>query len=401
MIRSVLSCLCVMLLLGCTPPTQKEPPKTDSAERVPMEEIPPFEDDLDRESLKTAIEKSLSYFDRIPGDRTFSLGNIQVSAEAVKTSLLHFLGLMETGRLNRDEVARSFDVYRVGSTGETKDRLLVTGYYEPLLEGRLVQDDEFCYPVYGSPSDLLTVDLANFESERFPKERLVGRLEGSRVVPYYTREQIDGQNSLKSLAPSLVWLRDPIEAFFLHVQGSGMIRLPEDRLVRVGYAGSNGRPYRSIGKRLLDKGVIPREEMSLQSIRSYLRAHPEIRDEILWYNESYVFFRWVNEGPVGSLNVVLTTGRSVATDVRYYPKGGLAFLQTEKPKLDANGEVTGWEPLNRWVLNQDTGGAIKGSGRVDLFCGSGEAAERIAGRLKHPGKLYFLLKKEVGDGAGS
>jgi membrane-bound lytic murein transglycosylase A len=139
------------------------------------------------------------------------------------------------------------------------------------------------------------------------------------------------------------------------------------------------------------------EEMSLQSIRSYLRDHPEVREDVLWHNESYVFFRWLEDGPVGSINVPLTAGRSIATDFNYYPRGALAFLESEKPRLDANGRVIGWEPLHRWVVNQDTGGAIKGAGRVDLFCGSGETAEWVAGRLKHPGSLYFLVKREVTD----
>ncbi len=133
--------------------------------------------------------------------------------------------------------------------------------------------------------------------------------------------------------------------------------------------------------------------MSLQAIRAYLRDHPEARDEVMWHNESYVFFRWVEEGPVGSLNVPLTAGRSLATDPRYHPKGALAYLETMKPRLDASGQIADREPLCRWALNQDTGGAIKGPGRVDLFWGTGDEAEDQAGRMKEPGKLYFLIKK--------
>jgi membrane-bound lytic murein transglycosylase A len=390
----IILCLCVMLLQSCTAPTPEGPARADHAERVPLGEIPGFDDDLSRESLKTAVEQSLSFYDRIPGDRTFSLGDMQIRAEVLKTSLLHFLKLMEANRLDRESVTRAFHVYRVGSSNDTLEPALVTGYYEPILDGRLVQDEEFCYPLYGVPSDLLTINPADFDAGRSSEERLVGRLEGSRVVPYFTRAEIDGEGKLNKSAQCMVWLKDPIEAFFLHIQGSGIVRLSDGRLVRVGYAGSNGRPYRSIGKYLLEKGVISREEMSLQAIRDYLRTHSYVQNEIMWYNKSYVFFRWVDQGPVGSLNVVLTAGRSVATDVRYYPRGALGFLRTEKPRLDTNGQVTGWEPLNRWVLNQDTGGAIKGSSRVDLFCGSGETAEWMAGRLKQPGKLYFLVKKE-------
>lgn len=173
-----------------------------------------------------------------------------------------------------------------------------------------------------------------------------------------------------------------------------MIRLSGNKYRRLGYAGANGRPYKSIGKDLLDLGVIKREDMSLQAIREFLKGHPETRDEIMWRNESYVFFRWVEVGPLGSLNVPLTAGRSVATDAKFHPKGAIAFLETQKPRLGKDQEVLGWEPLHRWVVNQDTGGAIKGVGRVDLFCGTGGDAEAVAGRLKHPGRLFFLLKKE-------
>jgi membrane-bound lytic murein transglycosylase A len=247
--------------------------------------------------------------------------------------------------------------------------------------------------LYGVPPDLLTVDLAAFNNIRFAGEQLVGRLKDKRVIPYYTRAEIDGEQKLEGAECKLVWLRDPVDIFFLHIQGSGMIRMPGGQYRRVGYAGTNGRPYRSIGKDLLDKGVLKPEEISLQTIREYLRGHPEVRNEIMWRNESYVFFRWVKEGPVGSLNVPLTAGRSIAMDGRYQPRGALAFLFSEKPQLDLKGEVRGWEPLHRWVLNQDTGGAIKGVGRVDLFCGTGEAAESIAGRLKQDGKIYFLIKR--------
>jgi membrane-bound lytic murein transglycosylase A len=162
----------------------------------------------------------------------------------------------------------------------------------------------------------------------------------------------------------------------------------------VGYAGANGRPYRSIGKALIDSGAITADEMSLQAIRKYLESHPEKRDETMWYNESYVFFKWVSEGPLGSLDTVLTAGRSIATDPKFHPRASLAFLVSQEPRYDSSGHVEGWDRIGRWVLNQDTGGAIKGPGRVDLFCGTGEAAEKMAGPMKQPGELYYFIKKK-------
>ena len=355
-------------------------------------EVPDFGDDLDAESLKGAISGSLTYLRRVPEEKTFPLGDRQVPVRLMKESLLLFQEMLEGGRLDRASVTHAFEVYRAGS-GKNGDGPLVTGYYEPILEGRLAPDGEFCYPLYGVPRDLVTIDLASFDPGRFSGEHLTGRLSGNKVIPYYTRAEIDGQGKLKDSADRMVWLRDPVDIFFLHVQGSGIIRLGGGESRRVGYAAANGRPYRSIGKVLLEKGALSAEQVSLQSIRSWLRDHPGVRDEVLWYNESYVFFRWNETGPLGSLNVPLTAGRSVAMDAKFHPRGGLAFLETMKPRLDPSGNVLGWEPLRRWVLNQDTGGAIKGIGRVDLFCGSGDSAEWTAGRLKHPGAVYFLIKR--------
>lgn len=388
---------CVILLFSCTQKPLENAGETVEFVRLGPGELPRFEDDLDSQSLKAALEKSLSFYGRVPGDRIYNLGPIQVRADKLKNSISLFLTLLEANRLDSQSISSAFDVYEVRAK-TAGDPILVTGYYEPILEGRLEQGPDFCYPIYGLPSDLLTIELAAFDHQRYTTERLIGRLDGRRVVPYYTRREIDGQKKLEKSQNQLVWLKDPVDAFFLHVQGSGMIHLPGGKDRRLGYAGANGRAYRSIGKYLIERNAIPAEDVSLQSIRAYLRAHPEVVDEVLSYNESYVFFRWVDDGPLGSLNVPLTTGRSIATDPKYYPRGAMAFLETQKPLVDSNGEVTRWEPLRRWVLNQDVGGAIKGMGRVDLFCGTGETAEHVAGRLKHPGRIYVLLMKEkVGE----
>ena len=387
----VLGVCSAVLVCACSPPP-KEPSKTAVFERVPRDKLPKFEDDLDSESLQKAIVNSLAYFERVPGNQKFTLGNIEISAEVLKTSLLHFLKLLEGNRLDGDSVAQSFDVYSTNSK-ETSEQSLVTGYYEPVVEGQLERDGNFCYPLYGLPPDLFIIELAAFDPARFPGERLVGRAQGNQVVPYYTRAEIDGEKKIEQYGCQLAWLKDPVNVFFLHVQGSGIIKLPDGRLLRMGYAGSNGRPYKSIGKVLIDRGVMSSEEVSLQTIRSYLRNNVETRDEVMWHNESYVFFRWVKDGPMGSLNVPLTAGRSIATDPRSHPRGALAYLETVQPRVDEAGQVISWGPLRRWALNQDTGGAIKGPGRVDLFCGTGDQAEAIAGRMKHPGKLYFFVKK--------
>lgn len=387
----MLGVLLTTLTAACSP-APKEPPRAVVFERVSGENLPAFDDDLDLESLQKAIQTSLAFFDRTPGNQAFSAGDIQLPAELLKESLLHFRALLEANRLSRDAVTQAFDVYLVRSESNP-ERSLVTGYYEPVLEGSIERSDHFRYPLYSLPPDLMTIDLAAFDPQRFQGERLVGRAQANRIVPYFTRAEIDGRGMLDQYGCQLIWLNDPVDAFFLHVQGSGMITLPDGRFLRVGYAGANGRPYRSIGKTLIDRGILTQQDMSLQALRTYLRNHPETRDEVMWHNESYVFFRWVSEGPLGSLNLPLTAGRSIATDPRCFPRGTLAYLETQKPCLDDTGQVKRWEPLARWVLNQDTGGAIKGAGRVDLFCGTGEQAEWLAGPMKHPGKLFILVKK--------
>ncbi|MGV8072981.1 MAG: murein transglycosylase A [Syntrophobacteraceae bacterium] len=398
-IRVVIPALCMALIVGCPQQPPGEPPaKPVGFERVPADEIPSFEDDMEFQSLREAIERSIAFFNRIPSGRTYPLGETVVSVDLLKASVERFRDLLDANRLDTASIAENFYVYRVRNENPgSNSRGLVTGYYEPVLAGRLEENREYCYPLYAIPSDLITIDLASFDPKRFSEVHLVGRLNNNRLVPYYSRADIDGRKSLGNACCELAWLNNPLDAFFLHVQGSGVIKLPGGESRRVGYAGTNGRPYTSIGKLLLEKNVMKADEMSLQTIRAYLGAHPEIRDEILWQNESYVFFRWVDKGPVGSINVLLTAGRSIATDAKYHPRGALAFLETRKPLLDSGGQVAGWEPLHRWVLNQDTGGAIKGVGRVDLFCGTGDAGEMVAGRMKEPGKIYFLLKKDSTD----
>lgn len=384
--------VCVAALAGCSPQKSGKVEEPPAFERLPGHALPSFSDDAEFKDLRTAIDRSLAYLGRVEPHREYPLGDQSVTAGELRSTLTLFLSLWDRGRLDSESIARFFDVFwaRGGEPGQDP---LVTGYYEPILDG-CSGEDNGCTPLYGVPSDLLTVDLTAFGSGQFPVERLVGRLDGNRVVPYYSRAEIEGEGKILGSTSPIAWVRDPVEAFFLHVQGSGIVQTADGKRVRVGYAASNGRPYSSIGKLLVDRGEMSLEEVSLQSIRRYLQSHPETKREIMWHNQSYVFFRRIDEGPLGSLNVVLTEGRSIATDARYHPKGALAFLETERPLVDDRGCITGWIPLHRWVLNQDTGGAIKGVGRVDLFFGTGKEAGAAAGFMRRPGRLYFLVKKK-------
>jgi len=262
---------------------------------------------------------------------------------------------------------------------------LITGYYEPVLNGSTTRNDQFRWPLYKRPDNLLTIDLASLYPEL--KGRPVrGRLEGNRVVPYYSRAEIgNGKNPLAG--NELLWVEDPVELFILQVQGSGRVRLPDGREVAVGYADQNGHPYRSLGGRLIELGALTREEVTLTRIRDWLAAHPDETSTLLNSNPSYIFFTQRDaslDGPLGSLGVALTPERSVAVDPAYIRLGLPVWLDTVLP----NGTS-----LQRLTLAQDTGGAIKGAVRADLFLGQGVEAGRLAGEMKQRGRLYVLLPK--------
>ena len=393
-----------MLLGGCTffrtPPAAAPPPAIPPKETQPLaavagRDLPDFRDDMDRESLARAVRKSLEYYARIPGRTSWRLGDRRVTARDMRDSLEVFLQIVESGASGAEldrRVREDFDVWRAAGSGPS-GRVLFTGYYEPVLKGSLVRTDLYRYPIYRRPDDAVVVHLGKFR-EKYRNERLVGRVENGELVPYWSREEIDGAGALENRGLEIAWFADPVDLFFLHIQGSGMICTDDGPCFQVSYAQSNGRPYRSIGKLLIDSGRATREDLSMQGIKQYLRERPEEIREILNHNESYVFFRTVEEGPVGSIGVALTGGRSIATDPAVFPRGALAFVKTRKPAIGPGGEIRSWVPLTRFVLNQDTGGAITGAGRVDLFFGRGPEAEIAAGHLKEEGELYFLVLKD-------
>ena len=238
----------------------------------------------------------------------------------------------------------------------------------------------------------MTVRLADFGGD-FGDERLAGRVEGGRLKPYYDRAQIvDG--ALDGEGIEIVWVADPIAAFFLQIQGSGRVRLPDGEILRLGYSAANGRPYTAIGRVLVAEGALAREEVSLQSIRAWLRENPGEQRRIMDRNRSYVFFREIaGEGPIGTQGVPLTPGRSLAVDPRLMPLGVPLWIDTADPLDTAR-------PLRRLVVAQDTGGAIRGAVRGDLFWGAGLDAEERAGRMRSPGRYHVLLPVPVEKAAG-
>jgi len=303
----------------------------------------------------------------------------------------------------RGFLAQRLDAYRVVSVtleeGAAEPRLLssetrgrMTGYYEPLLNGSRTRAAPYLVPLHRPPADLLTVDLSSLYPE-LANQRLRGRLQqtdkGARVVPYWPRAELTEE---RLRGTELVWVDDAIEAFFLQVQGSGRVRLRDGSMIRVGYADTNGHPYRSIGRVLVDRGELSLEQASMQGISAWARANPKRVAELLNENPSYVFFRELplgdpNAGPAGALGVPLTPGYSVAVDPRFIPLGAPVVVSSEHPVSGA--------PLRRLVLAQDTGGAIRGPLRFDFFWGFGAEAAAPAGRQRHDVQAWLLVPRGV------
>jgi len=263
-------------------------------------------------------------------------------------------------------------------TPESEDIGLLTGYYEPQLRGSLKKDDTYRYPVYMTPSDLLVVDLSSVYPE-LKSFRLRGKLVGNRVVPYEKRAQSNGSNS-----EVICYVDSKIDLFFLEIQGSGRITLDDGDTIFVGYDNQNGHKYRAIGRYLVEIGALEVQEVSLQSIRTWLDANPQRVDEVLNYNDSLVYFKQRSQAATGSLGLELTPERSIAVDRKYIPLGAMLYLNADINKAQ----------VSKVVMAQDTGGAIKGAVRADMFLGYGKDAMEIAGRLKSPLELWVLLPKD-------
>ncbi len=267
---------------------------------------------------------------------------------------------------------------------------LFTGYYEPQLRGRRLADATYRYPLLARPDDLITVNAGDFKTS-LKGHRLTGRVVNRRLKPYFSRGEIDA-GKIRQAARALAYVDDPVDAFFLHIQGSGRIALEGGGEMRLGYAGQNGHRYFAIGRELLKRGALARGKVSLQSIKAWLRAHPKEGREVMNLNPSYVFFRELKgPGPLGAFGVPLTAGRSLAVDYRLIPQGVPVWLSTQVP--DPAGPDRSL-PFERLMVAQDTGGAIRGPVRGDIFFGHGAEAEIQAGHMKFPGRWFVLLPRK-------
>ncbi|EUJ11739.1 membrane-bound lytic murein transglycosylase [Methylophilaceae bacterium 11] len=279
-----------------------------------------------------------------------------------------------------------FNVYST-STIAGSNTGLITGYYEPVLKGSRTKSAQYAFPLYAQPKDLITVDLGTLFPE-LKYKRVRGKLDGNRLVPYFTRAEIESDKP--PLAGSeIVWIDDAIDAFFLQIQGSGLIQLDTGEQLHLGYADQNGHAYNSIGKVLIQRGELNASQASMQGIKDWGRKNVSKLRELLNTNPSYVFFRELPAnlpGPLGALGVPLTAERSVAIDPKYIPLGAPVYLSTTYPNTT--------KPLQRLMIAQDTGGAIKDGVRADFYWGSGNYAGKMAGSMKQSGMIWVLLPKE-------
>lgn len=392
---------CVLTLCACAGKVQQS---TSEAEQIPEQFIATPEDgtpyaqicnpdptfiqslvahiESQGSAWARGIEESLLYVRSRPDqDQVFPLAGISCSWAQLGETLEYFQRVLP--QLARDPLIleRDFFWYKM------RPDFLVTGYYEPELKGSLEPNPGYPIPIWGLPPTLRTVDLGKFHP-RWQGETLVYQEGGTEIIPFYTRHAIDGQGALETMQKPIAWARDAVDVFFLHIQGSGRLCLPDGQTVHVLYAGKNGHEYVSLGKTMMDQGLLTPDKMSMQSIRDYLSKHPKQMRALLDSNPSYVFFRMAEKGPLGAMGRILTPMVSVATDAKFLPLGTLLALDTTLPCQDTGRP----QETALLTLAQDRGGAIK-KARLDLFCGAGARAEFLAGHLKAPGHVFLLLKK--------
>jgi len=387
-----------LFLAGCAPISER-PREESRGGQAPFASVQEGGqmDDLDLDSLEKAIALSIQYYEKAGSNGSYCLPDQCYSSREMIDGLKKFLRIMRrdtTPEEKERKIREEFILVRAAANRDgAGGNVVFTGYFEPILDGSRTKTDRFRYPLYKTPDETVVVPVDRAGGQD-GQNKFVGRLHNGEVIPHFSRQEIDENGILAGRGLEIAWVDDQVALFLLHIQGSGKIRLPEGRLLHVTYAQSNGRPFRGLTGMMVEKGLLKENGKSYEQMKSFLIDHPKERQELMNYNERYVFFRTAPEGPLGALNLPLVAGRSIATDLDIYPRGALALIKTRKPVYDEKGKITSWQPFSRFVLNHDTGAAIKSPGRVDLFCGTGETAERTAGAMKESGELYFLLVKK-------
>ena len=386
----------LMLLSGCVVFRHPQSLSESAFKQVLPTRLPDFADTKDRAGLIRAAENSLAYLQSLNKETLYTIGDRQVAPALLAASLKEFIKIAKEAKTEADlkaKIAEKFDIYRsVGSDG--KGLVTFSSYYEPIFKASKVRTAEYKYPLYRRPNDLVDVNLEDFNSKKYKGEQISGKLDGSKLVPYISRTKIDIDRVLEGKGLEIAWLRSRLEVMNLHVEGSARLEFPDGTVMRADFAGTNSLPFRGHISALKNANMLPEEGDK----EAYIKDHPELDAALPYTNPRYVFFELKEmdgsgNGPTGTYGGPLVGGRSIAVDTKYVPLGGLAFFEASLPRFDADGNLLEIGRTGKFVLPQDTGGAIKGPGRVDYFAGSGEEAKRIATRTWENGSLYLLILK--------
>jgi len=338
-----------------------------------------------RGELLEAAGYSLTYLSKPSSQEYFPYGPYdEISHDLVVRSVQRFAELLETCASAEDflhHLDEEFEVWVARGRSNSGD-VYFTGYGTPILDGALERGGEYQYPLYQKPDDLVKGDDG----------AILGRADGEGgYAPYWTAAELKDNGRLDGL--ELVWLKDPFDAYIAHVQGSAVIRMPDGELFEVGYVAKNGHPYRSVGMILIEEGVIPADELSLQRMRDYFNSSPEEADRLLTRNPSFVFFQESAGGPFGCLGQPVTAGHSIATDKDVFPRAALAYVEARLPEFADDGDIV-QRPTRFFAFDQDRGGAIRSAGRCDIYMGLGDDAMARAGYVSSRGRMYYLFLKD-------
>ena len=368
--------------------------------QVPPEKAPSFVDLDDKKPLIKAAKINLQYFNSLKTPAmVYSFGPRKITTDILASGTSEFIRILSEAKDQSEldkRLRESFDIYQLAGSDST-GTVVFSSYYEPTLSASLKQTPEYPYPIYARPDDLISVNLESF-NDKFKGEKLFGRLQNNELVPYLNREQIDFEDGLKGRGLELAWLKDRPDVMDLHIEGSGRLQFEDGKQIKALYAATNSLKFLGWLTAMRQMGLFP-EGISDEKGRQYLKEHPEQEREILTKNKRYTFFRLEEladptDGPYGTGGIQLVGWRSIAIDNALVPLGTLAFMSTNTPDVDDKGVLLGRKEDTRFVFCQDTGGAIKGPGRVDFFAGNGAKAYTFAFKLWNPGTLHLLVLKE-------
>ncbi len=380
------------LIVSCKTTEKTKVISNYSFDKIKWDSVSLFETKDRFSNFILAMDSNLTWLNRKKVDSVFNYGNVSFNTKDFICTSQYFLeDLKATATIEKETLQKYFDLYKLNLV-ENKN-VLYTGYYIPYAEASETKSAKFNVPVYQTPKDLVNVHLEDFNPD-YKGKIIRGRVEKNRLVPYWTREEIMDKKKLQNKNLEIAWVNSKTDLFFIEIQGSGLLSFSDGGKKYIHYSQQNGREYKPIGSLLLKEGALNRENVSMQAIKSWLSANPKEENRVLNYNKSFVFFNLENEGPFGNISVKLVGERSIAADQRVFPAGTLTLLDFSYPNLgNSDSFRTSEDNFAQLAFVHDTGGAIKGPARIDVFWGEGALAGEIAGKTKQKGNIYILVPK--------